>query len=749
MQGERVCAVIACFLIAFGSHIGFTHSQLNDSKIISNSEIITSTEVRIHNFGQEWSQPEQLIWYPNLPASERFFQFSIIINGVSDSTVIDYCNLTVTWEYNLTSDSPILSTSLNVNSFTELNDKLILNYAYQYPDNVFYGKYFINLETSDNEGNNYSFSHPGIEILQYGITIEKFNDNPNGQIIFSQGQLTEIEFDIRNIGVSYSNLFFNLTLENSMPSGWEYPLMYNTNNTSLWGGESIYSYFSLQAPDDIYSNPPPENLDFKFTASYENNLEEIVELTNKTISFTTVVVPIFSSPIFSVYGDENETYLIGDSLSQEPLENLVMTSEGRSVSIYMSIINYGFEYADLEMEITSDNPLDLWTCNVYIGQRNKIDAENNRYVVGSNLQPLEEVKLRLEFNFSNTTFNQEEISIYLENMNNNQDRMMELTIINYQINNPLLDPQNPMEQSFQLGDIYQNESIDFQLAFAKNPYFEYFNFENLWLLDIEANNSLSQSNLPNFNPIIISNETNYFPLQLQINSRNVYTVSINLSESIEIGNYSINLLLTQISNDESNSLSFSKEINFHVLENSSLIVDNETQSNNSTNNSQSNNSTNNSQNNSGNNDANLTNNTSVDDGNETFVDNNSTDVSNPPQDNGTIIQNIDDDTNDSTKSNNYNSKSWIFMIMMIVVVGSIMAFIIQRRRLNNSTQTTSKETININPIMPQPIIPDLNVNQVTILRQWTDANGYTWRQMSDRSVLWWNGHDWVPVNQNQ
>ena len=219
MPGERVCAVIACFLIAFGSHIGFTHSQLNDSKIISNSEMITSTEVRIHNFGQEWNQTEQLIWYPNQPAGERVFQFSIIINGISDSTVIDYCNLTVTWEYNLTSDSPILSTSLDVNSFTELNDKLILNYAYQYPNNVFYGKYFINLETSDNEGNNYSFSHPGIEFLQYGITIEKFNDQPNGQIIFSEGQLTEIEFSIRNIGVSYSNLFFNLTLENSMPSG--------------------------------------------------------------------------------------------------------------------------------------------------------------------------------------------------------------------------------------------------------------------------------------------------------------------------------------------------------------------------------------------------------------------------------------------------------------------------------------------------------------------------------------------------
>ena len=31
---------------------------------------------------------------------------------------------------------------------------------------------------------------------------------------------------------------------------------------------------------------------------------------------------------------------------------------------------------------------------------------------------------------------------------------------------------------------------------------------------------------------------------------------------------------------------------------------------------------------------------------------------------------------------------------------------------------------------------------VTQVQQWTDESGYTWRQMSDESIQWWNGTDW-------
>ena len=46
-----------------------------------------------------------------------------------------------------------------------------------------------------------------------------------------------------------------------------------------------------------------------------------------------------------------------------------------------------------------------------------------------------------------------------------------------------------------------------------------------------------------------------------------------------------------------------------------------------------------------------------------------------------------------------------------------------------------------NPHMQQTV-----VTAPTVVNQWTDQAGYTWRTMSDGSTLWWNGTDWQKTN---
>ncbi|RPG72315.1 MAG: hypothetical protein CBE08_006760 [Euryarchaeota archaeon TMED248] len=750
MAGVGFRAVVTSLLFIIASLIPIMDSSsLDHNEPLFNSQNVT-TEVRIHDINSESNDSEALIWYPNTPSNERIFQFTIMIDGITDPEDIDYCNLTMTWQYNVSSDNHLISVSLNKNNFVENEDGLILTYQYPYANNIFFGNYFISLDTIDTYGNNYSFSHQGIEVLERGYSISIIDNLPEDKLIFANGKLTELEFEIINIGVSYSNFDFLLTFETEMTAGWSDPLLYNDNLTSIWGGDSASISVSFDAPLDLISEPPPENLIFNLLISYEDDEGEIIELLNDSLTFNSIVVPEYSIPVISLFTDENRTELISDSLSTEPLDNSVSTTNGESIILFGNLTNYGFETSSFEMEIETIDSLNLWNISVFIDNKEVIPNQESVYSLATSLQPLENTSFRIEFNVSNSSFDFQDVSIKLTETTNLQDSETLLTFINYQINNPILF-QNVTEQNstLSIGDILQNNSFEVQVLFGLNSYFFTSGFENQWNLDVEMSNQIAILNSQNIFAYVVQNQTEELPIQFSINNKLPYNLIVALNEEIEIGNYSINLSLTQLASDEDNSLYFSKQINFNVLENSSLSVDNESQNNNSTNNSQDNNSTNNSQNNSVNNDTNLTNNTSVDDGNETLVDNNSTDISNPPQDNGTIIQNTDYDTNDSTKSNNDNSKSWIFMIIIIVVVGSIMVFIIQKRRRNNSIQTTSKEPININPILPQPIIQDLPLNQVTILRQWTDANGYTWRQMSDRSVLWWNGHDWVPVNQNQ
>jgi hypothetical protein len=38
---------------------------------------------------------------------------------------------------------------------------------------------------------------------------------------------------------------------------------------------------------------------------------------------------------------------------------------------------------------------------------------------------------------------------------------------------------------------------------------------------------------------------------------------------------------------------------------------------------------------------------------------------------------------------------------------------------------------------PQPVVAE-----PTVLRQWTDESGYTWRAMDDGLTYWWTGTEW-------
>ena len=60
--------------------------------------------------------------------------------------------------------------------------------------------------------------------------------------------------------------------------------------------------------------------------------------------------------------------------------------------------------------------------------------------------------------------------------------------------------------------------------------------------------------------------------------------------------------------------------------------------------------------------------------------------------------------------------------------------------LNNrgSANKTEPSTKTLQPIASLPTLPLPSMEPV-VLQQWTDANGYSWRQMSDQSIMWWNG----------
>ena len=89
--------------------------------------------------------------------------------------------------------------------------------------------------------------------------------------------------------------------------------------------------------------------------------------------------------------------------------------------------------------------------------------------------------------------------------------------------------------------------------------------------------------------------------------------------------------------------------------------------------------------------------------------------------------------------------------MLYVVLGLVIAAIVGGvlviRSRKSSPQNNVMQSKSIDPIMPLPAIPMPTLEPV-VLQQWTDSNGYSWRQMSDQSIMWWNGSEWIPYGKN-
>jgi len=67
-----------------------------------------------------------------------------------------------------------------------------------------------------------------------------------------------------------------------------------------------------------------------------------------------------------------------------------------------------------------------------------------------------------------------------------------------------------------------------------------------------------------------------------------------------------------------------------------------------------------------------------------------------------------------------------------------------------ATQAAATQAVAAQPVTEQPAAPAVTppvapTAEPTVVNQWTDENGHTWRVMSDSSHRWWNGSDWQKV----
>jgi hypothetical protein len=88
----------------------------------------------------------------------------------------------------------------------------------------------------------------------------------------------------------------------------------------------------------------------------------------------------------------------------------------------------------------------------------------------------------------------------------------------------------------------------------------------------------------------------------------------------------------------------------------------------------------------------------------------------------------------------------IAAVVIILSLAAVMMFM--KKKDGGEPVLTSKEygtpqpIPQTQPVSPQPVSPQPAMLAATEVQRWTDAEGHTWRTMSDETTQWWNGSDW-------
>ena len=106
---------------------------------------------------------------------------------------------------------------------------------------------------------------------------------------------------------------------------------------------------------------------------------------------------------------------------------------------------------------------------------------------------------------------------------------------------------------------------------------------------------------------------------------------------------------------------------------------------------------------------------------------------------------IDVDTSEEDEGKGGFSDLLISISVGIFFIIGIIAFVI----LKKSSTEPLHESLNNQPASPAVTTSDVPKSaptvEPTVLHEWTDESGHTWRKMSDGSGRWWNGTTWQEV----
>ena len=751
MKANIATAIVMLLLVSLLDNLGSHEIEdlTQETNLVAKNT--NSHEVRVHHLGDSWNDSQQIDWYPLQTDFYRTIQFTVRVDSVTNPSDIVSSELAMIWSGNVSSQDTTFSADLVSDDFSLVDDvpEAVVNFQYQ--SNTDIGDYEITLSTITNSGALQDFEHAGITIQQNGVFIE--NSIADYGILFSPDTTTQVELTYTNVG--FELLEIDCQVITDLPPSWGITPDQN-NLFYIYPSESYSLTWEITTPNDAIYTDLNEKFEFEISASYDDG-EGFTELPQILLDFPNQLVPYESQTILSTFSDAEMQMPISFS-DQEVYDNrnyeqeMLFAINNRTASAYMEIHNVGAQASDLSLTFAiSGNTNDIqYSLFDFLNQ--EINEKEGAFDLAS-FQPLEKRLLRVDLTLSSDTVEQfKEIYITVSNNNWNSVTTIGLFVANPDFGNLLDCDASDLE-------LMQNESSMANITINKNPVSAFNLFDDRWTLTstVDYDEEIQ-------NPININSNSQFYNsfFSLETDKQVVFDITADLNS--DAGNYTVTFSLTHSPLNGTSDLMLTKQVLVEVIaipdDNHQTDGENNTEPNNNTgvNNNTDNNTSESNANNSGDNasepiDNNTNNQTNqqVDLDNDGIIDSADDCPDTIPNaavdDKGCIIstENAQNDNSDSettaTSTNDYDSLI-IPIIAIVCIVGVVLA-IIKKKNGNDTPSQKQTAEITLPPIMPAPI----NLEPV-VLRQWTDEKGYSWRQMSDQTILWWNGSEWINYGKN-
>ena len=701
-------------------------------------------EMRLHSQGGMYNDEEKLVWSPNNNSLNNTIQVSIMIDELILETSINEVNTSGYWIYQ---NSSYLQFTEISPSFTleQINSSTLIVFNLSYPTTVFGGNYTLSANISFQDQDFFEISHYDLFFLTYDYQVSVNDKNEDLQMCVCSPKIVEIL--VNNTGEIGTVIQIEMSIISSTYQSFELAWVEEIGGGSVDSGVGISRNLSID-----YMDPDvPENrlmpIPISIEVSYLDEEDESIYLFQDLYFIELTVLPREANPELklSLPGFNQSYYSQGQNL-------LKIANNGGDVQFNLVIENSGYLAQTISMEPNQES-FDF-----------AIVHDDNVYT----LQNFNNLSLYL-IRMSNIS-----LTIIVQNISEQNQGIMELNVKFTNLFNTLVrlklatEPSVSSEVLFlqdnnlilNSSSLQENVIMDLDLIDFEN----YLYFENRWQFYCSVdsiNASLTE---------IVEIECNGEETIFQPEMDNIYSYSLDFALSsgpvVIQDNFTLYFILKHYPSVGNSSIDYLVSLDYIV----NSIASNNNSNNSDGNSGNTNNNTNNSDNNIGDSDSNNssgndnTTGNPVDDCADIQCDTCPVGMVNDP-DGGccacmeapeTNVDTGDENdeqgelqNDDATKTATEESNMPTYLIIGLVIAALVAAVVIIRARKSSETQQIVSNKTTTQLPMPALPLPGLPIpSAVVVLQEWTDDNGYSWRHMSDRTIMWWNGSDWIPYGKN-